>query len=69
VLLKATALNALYSTFIPVYNPTGTDLYDITTSICRNGAAIDSAFSHGFAEIVDQIAQPEISEKKKAYRC
>jgi hypothetical protein len=56
VFLKATALNALYSTNIPLYRRTRTDLYDTTELIYRNGAAIDNALSNGVADVVDLIA-------------
>src|SRR5215469_10814229 len=58
VLLKVTALNFLYSTFIRLYNRTRPDVSDMAEYISRNGDAIDWALAGGLAEIVDQIAQP-----------
>jgi hypothetical protein len=67
VFLKATALNTMYSTFMPLYHPTRTDMYDVADHICRYGDDIDQALADGVAEVVDLISTPVI-EGKQLYR-
>jgi hypothetical protein len=64
VLLKTTAVNALYSTQIPLYSRTKTSLRDVADNICRNGPAIDAALAEGNPDVVGQISRPDVAPKK-----
>jgi hypothetical protein len=67
VLLKVIALNALYSTRIPVYSEKIPNALDMTHHIHQHGPEIDSALASGSTEIVDQIANLRVP--KKGQRC
>jgi hypothetical protein len=64
VLLKVVALNSLYSTRIPLYSSTTSDVMDMVRHIYQRGDAIDAALAGGVPEIVNQIARPEVTGKK-----
>jgi hypothetical protein len=64
VLLKAVALNTLYSTQIPLYSNTRPDLRDVAQHIHRNAEQIDSALAAGIPEIVDTIARLRVPGKR-----
>ncbi len=57
VLLKVVALNALYSTRIPVYSEKTPDVQDVTQHICKNAEYVDSALADGLPEVVDKISR------------
>jgi hypothetical protein len=64
VLLKVVALNALYSTRIPVYSTDIPNVLDVARHICQNAREVDSAMADGSPEIVDKISRVAVAEKK-----
>jgi hypothetical protein len=64
VFLKVTALNTMYSTFMPLYNPTRTDVHDVAAHIAASGEAIDRALDEAAPGIVDLISTPVIPGKR-----
>jgi hypothetical protein len=64
VLLKVVALNALYSTQIPIYSQKIPNALDVAQNIHQNAQDIDSALEAGSPGIVETIAWVSIAGKK-----
>ncbi len=67
VLLKAVALNSLYSTQIPMYTKTRSNILDVASHIHQMGERVDSALAAGSPEIVDAIADVRVLGKKNRH--
>ena len=62
VSLKVVALNAFYSTQIPLYNDRVPTVWEVVDHICRN--QIDDLLRNGNEDIVMKIAKVEVPNKK-----
>ena len=65
VLLKVTALNALYSTQIPLYRKNVPTIFDVVDHIVTLG--IDSDLKRGDDGLVNRLAKTEVAGKRTFY--
>jgi hypothetical protein len=64
VFLKVVALNALYTTRLPIYSTTLPDVEDVARHIVQQGEAIDSALAVGSIGIVERISRIAVLRKE-----